>query len=195
MEHGHNIVVTMDRLVPVVLIGLMVAMEAYASSLQRTDAKARDGGSLVVISLVLGAGFFLAFSLWGTGHPPGPALGAWALAAGAAVSLCGIALRLWSIRTLGRYFTYVVKVSPDQAVVESGPYRLLRHPSYTGGLLTGIGIGLSLRYALGPAIVGGAMLTGYLIRIGVEEKALAEGIGEPYRAYMRRTKRLIPFIW
>ena len=86
-------------------------------------------------------------------------------------------------------------VSGDQKVVDTGPYRWLRHPSYTGGALEGIGIGLSLRYGLGPVIVGGGMLASYLIRIAVEEKALAEGIGEPYRAYMTRTKRLIPFVW
>ena len=51
-----------------------------------------------------------------------------------------------------------------------------------------------MRYGLAPAIIGGGMLASYLIRIAVEEKALADGIGEPYRAYMRRTKRLIPVI-
>jgi protein-S-isoprenylcysteine O-methyltransferase Ste14 len=71
----------------------------------------------------------------------------------------------------------------------------VRHPSYTGGLLTGIGIGLSLRYGLAPVIIGGAMLASYLIRIAVEERARAEGIGEPYRTYMTRTKRLIPLVW
>ena len=68
----------------------------------------------------MGGGFALAFGLWGRGHPPPPRLGAWALWAGAAVALGGIALRVWSIRTLGRYFTYVVQVSADQKVVESG---------------------------------------------------------------------------
>jgi len=96
---------------------------------------------------------------------------------------------------LGQYFTYAVKVSSDQAVVEAGPYRLLRHPSYTEGLLTVIGIGLSMGYALAPVILGGVTLAAYLVRIAVEERALAEGIGEPYRAYMTRTKRLIPFVW
>jgi protein-S-isoprenylcysteine O-methyltransferase Ste14 len=184
-----------NRLVPLVLVIAMMAMESYAGRLQRKDAERRDNGSLYVIYFLQLAGFGTAFGLWGSGHPPAPRLGAWALWAGAAVSLAGIALRGWSVRTLGQYFTYIVKVSADQTVVQTGPYRLIRHPSYTGGTLTGIGIGLSMRYGLGPLIIGGAMLASYLIRIVVEEKALAEGIGEPYRAYMRRTKRLIPFIW
>jgi len=187
--------VTASRLTPLILVVLMMAMEAYAGRLRRAEAQARDNGSLFAIYILQFVGFFAAFSLWASGRPPGPALGAWALWAGAAVTLAGIALRGWSVRTLGQYFTYVVKVSPDQKVVDTGPYRLIRHPAYLGGLATGAGIGLSMRYALAPAIIGGAMLASYLIRIAVEEPALAEGIGEPYRAYMARTKRLIPFIW
>jgi protein-S-isoprenylcysteine O-methyltransferase Ste14 len=184
-----------NRLVPLVLVVMMMAMESYAGRLQRNDAERRDNGSLYVIYFLQMAGFGTVFGLWGSGHAPPPRLGVWSLWAGSAVALVGIALRAWAVRTLGQYFTYVVKVSPDQKVVESGPYRLLRHPSYTGGALTGIGIGLSLRFGLAPLILGGAMLASYLIRIAVEERALADGIGEPYRAYMRRTKRLIPFIW
>ena len=61
-------------------------------------------------------------------------------------------------------------------------------------LLTGIGIGLSLRFAAAVTI-GVTSFLGYWIRIAVEERALADAIGEPYRAYMARTRRLIPFIW
>jgi protein-S-isoprenylcysteine O-methyltransferase Ste14 len=186
---------TASRLTPLILVALMMAMEAYAGRLTRAEAQQRDRGSLFAIYILQFVGFGTAFGLWGSGRPPGPLLGAWALWAGAAVAIAGIALRGWSVHTLGQYFTYVVKVSPDQKVVDTGPYRLIRHPSYAGGALTGVGIGLSMRYALGPAIIGGAMLASYLIRIAVEEPALAEGIGEPYRAYMARTKRLIPFIW
>jgi protein-S-isoprenylcysteine O-methyltransferase Ste14 len=184
-----------NRLAPLLLVVMMLAMESYAGRLQRRDAARRDNGSLYVIYFLQLAGFGAAFGLWGSGHAPPPRLGAWALWAGAAVTSIGIVLRVWSVRTLGQYFTYIVRVSDDQQVVETGPYRLIRHPSYTGGVLTGIGIGLSMRYGLGPLLIGGAMLASYLIRIAVEEKALAEGIGEPYRAYMSRTKRLVPYLW
>jgi protein-S-isoprenylcysteine O-methyltransferase len=186
---------TANRLVPLLLVTMMMAMEAYAGRLRRDEAERRDLGSLFFIYLLMTGGFALAFGLWGSGHPPRPRLGPWALSLGAVVAVGGMALRTWSVRTLGQYFTYVVQVSADQTVVESGPYRFVRHPSYTGGLLTVIGIGLSLRYALAPVIIGGATLASYLIRIAVEERALAEGIGEPYRAYMARTKRLIPLVW
>jgi protein-S-isoprenylcysteine O-methyltransferase Ste14 len=184
-----------NHYMPLVLVGLMVAGEAYAGRHRRPEAERRDNGSLYVIYVLQMASFALAFGLWGSGRAPPPRLGVWALWAGPAVSVFGVALRVWAVYTLGRYFTYVVHVSGDQKVVDTGPYRLLRHPSYTGGTLIGVGLGLSMRYGLAPVIIGGGMLASYLIRIAVEEKALAEGIGEPYRAYMTRTKRLIPFVW
>ncbi len=184
----------LHRLIPYGLVVLMAGMEVYASRLRRGDAQNRDRGSFFAAIAAIGAGYWITFSLWSLDRAIWP-LGEWALWTGAAAALAGMALRVWSVATLGRYFTYVVMVSPDQKVVETGPYRLLRHPSYSGGLLTGVGIGLSLRFGLAPLVIGATTLAGYLIRMRVEERALAEGIGEPYRAYMSRTKRLIPFIW
>ena len=195
MAHGDNLTVTASRLVPIVLLALMAGMEIYASRVRRGEAPNRDNGSIFAVIALIAAGYWAAFWLWGYSNPPGPRLGAWALWAGAAVALSGIGLRVWSVATLGRYFTYVVKVTPDQKVVETGPYRRIRHPAYSGALLTGVGIGLSLRFAAAPAMIGMTSFLAYWIRITVEERALAEGIGEPYRAYMTRTKRLIPSIW
>ena len=62
-----------------------------------------------------------------------------AFAAGMAILVAGLVLRGWSFKTLGEYFTFTVMVSTDQPVVANGPYRLLRHPSYTGILLACIG--------------------------------------------------------
>ena len=61
--------------------------------------------------------------------------GAVAFAVGMVIMVTGVVLRGWSFHALGQYFTAVIKVSPDQPVVTNGPYRLLRHPSYAGGLL------------------------------------------------------------
>ena len=69
--------------------------------------------------------------------------GAAAFAAGMAIMVAGVVLRGWSFHALGQYFTAVIKVSPDQPVITSGPYRLLRHPSYAGGLLAEIGIAVT----------------------------------------------------
>jgi protein-S-isoprenylcysteine O-methyltransferase Ste14 len=180
---------------PAVLVVLMMAVEAYAGRLRRESAPSKDGGSLFAIYLIMGGGYAVAFGLFNAHRVPGPRLEAGGVLVGMAVAIGGMALRLWAVRTLGQYFTYVVKVTPDQKVVDTGPYRLIRHPSYTGGLLTGIGIGLSMGYAATAAIIGVTSFLAYLVRLRVEERALADTIGEPYRAYMARTKRLVPFVW
>ena len=113
--------------------------------------------------------------------------------AGAVMLLCGLLLRQYAIVTLGRLHTLDVTTGPDQPVVEVGPYRWVRHPSYAGAMLTAAGILLCSTNWLSLAcyaFVGGA----YAYRIWVEERALTEDLGDAYRAYMRRTKRLVPYL-
>jgi protein-S-isoprenylcysteine O-methyltransferase Ste14 len=113
--------------------------------------------------------------------------------AGIAIALMGMGLRWYSIWFLGRSFTCEVAVRPGQEVIDTGPYRLIRHPSYTGGLLTLLGLLLCLT---NPIALVGLLVTaaGYAYRITVEERVLARELGDSYRLYMRRTKRLIPFV-
>ena len=107
--------------------------------------------------------------------------------------VAGLALRWYSIWLLGSSFTCEVTTRPDQEVVQSGPYRWIRHPSYTGGLLTILGVLVCCaNFASLAALVFAA--AGYAYRIKIEERALAMNLGSPYRDYMRRTKRLIPFL-
>ncbi len=70
--------------------------------------------------------------------------GGWWFALGAVIGWLGLLLRWWSFVCLGKYFTLVVKTSDEQPVVDRGPYRVLRHPSYTGLLLAVAGAGLML---------------------------------------------------
>ena len=113
--------------------------------------------------------------------------------AGLALMIAGLAVRYYSIRVLGASFTVDVATRSGQEVVESGPYRWVRHPSYTGALLTILGILVCcLNFVSLAAIV--FVAAGYAYRIRVEERVLAEDLGPAYRDYMRRTKRLIPFL-
>jgi protein-S-isoprenylcysteine O-methyltransferase Ste14 len=80
-------------------------------------------------------------------------------------------------------------------VVQSGPYRYIRHPSYTGALITLAGLGLALGNWLGLLALLGCMTIAYGYRIKVEEAALVAALGEPYRLYMARTRRLVPFLF
>lgn len=112
---------------------------------------------------------------------------------GLLLMLVGIGLRWYAILALGVSFTPDVATHEGQRVMQSGPYRWVRHPSYTGGLLTLIGI---LVCCLNLASLAALALAaaGYAFRIRVEEEVLADGLGDEYRDYMRRTRRLIPFI-
>jgi protein-S-isoprenylcysteine O-methyltransferase Ste14 len=118
-----------------------------------------------------------------------------AFAAGLAVLLAGLVLRGWSFKTLGQYFTHTVMVSSDQPVIATGPYRVLRHPSYTGIILAGIGIGLASANWADLAGLLLLTLTPLLWRIHVEERALSMTLGDRYRAYAAQHKRLVPLVW
>lgn len=107
----------------------------------------------------------------------------------------GLGVRQWSILTLGRFFTIDVRVQPDQSVVDRGPYRWVRHPSYTGLVLFVVGVGLAL--GNWAALVALAVLptAGLVVRIHSEERALNASLGEEYRRYAATRRRLFPGIW
>jgi protein-S-isoprenylcysteine O-methyltransferase Ste14 len=99
------------------------------------------------------------------------------------------------MRILGRFFTYDVAVSTGQHVVERGPYRWIRHPSYLGSLVANIGLGMTMTNWLAMFLPVLCLAAAYAYRIAIEERALLEGLGSPYREYMGRTRRLIPFVF
>lgn len=116
-------------------------------------------------------------------------------AAGLVVLLAGQTLRGWSFKTLGDYFTFTVMVSTDQPVVTAGPYRLLRHPSYSGLLLACAGVGLMAANWAGLIAVIMLPLALILWRIQIEEQALMATIGDRHRSYSSGHKRLVPLVW
>ncbi|HEY1003840.1 MAG TPA: isoprenylcysteine carboxylmethyltransferase family protein [Streptosporangiaceae bacterium] len=121
--------------------------------------------------------------------------GAVAFGIGLVILVAGLVLRGWSIETLGAYFTAAVAVSADQSVVSAGPYRVLRHPSYTGLLLIMTGIGLASANWAGLAGMTVLPLAGTLWRMHAEERALLTTLGDPYRAFAAQHKRLVPLVW
>lgn len=114
---------------------------------------------------------------------------------GCVVAIVGLALRLWAIRTLGRFFTSTVQVQSGQTVVQTGPYALLRHPSYTGALLTALATPIAVASLMGVAVILLVAVPAYLYRIAIEERTLLAGLGDPYRNYRARTLRLIPYLF
>jgi protein-S-isoprenylcysteine O-methyltransferase Ste14 len=118
-----------------------------------------------------------------------------AFAAGMVILAGGLVLRGAAIRTLGTYFTGTVRVSADQPVVTAGPYRFLRHPSYTGLLMAFVGLGLISVNWIGLAVMVVLPLPPILWRIHAEERALLAALGDRYGDFAAQRKRLIPLVW
>ena len=124
---------------------------------------------------------------------PGPAW--WPLAVGLVLIWGGLALRWWAVLALGRFFQTTLVVQAGHRVVETGPYRVVRHPSYSGLMLVFVGVGFTLGNWLSVAACLVLPLLGLLVRIRAEEELLSRKLGEPYRAYAARTPRLVPRVW
>lgn len=163
---------------------------------RREGATTRDAGSLPLLLALLALSVVLAwlaaFLLPGAAMVHGRAL---VFGLGIALILVGTLLRGYAIRVLGRYFVITVAVTTDQQVVESGPYRLIRHPSYSGALLALLGVALALTNWASVAAIILCNAIGFSYRVMVEERALVRALGQPYIAYMRRTRRLIPYLF
>jgi protein-S-isoprenylcysteine O-methyltransferase Ste14 len=136
----------------------------------------------------------LAAAIWLPGLAVSDRRRASCVLAGVAVTGTGVALRQWSIATLGRSFTGHVQIQAGQTVVSSGPYRWLRHPSYTGQWLEMIGVGLATGNALSATVCVTVPLAGFTRRISGEERALATLL-PGYSDYAEGKQRLVPFVW
>jgi len=115
---------------------------------------------------------------------------------GVALILSSTLLRRHCFAMLGDRFTFAVRATSDQLIVERGAYRHVRHPGYTAGLMLFAGIGLALANwaSLAVCIVLPTLAYGY--RISVEERLLQETLGAAYYEYMKRTRcRLIPYLF
>jgi protein-S-isoprenylcysteine O-methyltransferase Ste14 len=150
--------------------------------------------TFALVVAAVAAGMNLAFR---AAREPGTAIGGGlaVTAAGVTILILGVALRTWAVLTLGRLFTFVVVIQDEHHVVDSGPYRFVRHPSYSGGILALIGAGIGLGNWISILAAAGLPLLAILIRIAVEEARLARDLGADYRSYAQRTKRLIPGLW
>ena len=148
------------------------------------------GGSLLIS--VLGVLLAPGLNLLRRGRTTLPPAAGWL---GLGFMVGGISLRAWANTTLGAFYTRTLRVTADQQLIEQGPYRLLRHPGYSGSLLLWLGAGLATANGFVTAII--ALVTGgaYVYRVRSEEAMLAQTFGAAYQAYRRRTWKLLPFIY
>jgi protein-S-isoprenylcysteine O-methyltransferase len=179
-------------------LSAFVLHEVWVFSRDRRAVKGvtRDRGSLQAIVVLQNLGFLTCFvTPFVTGRGTLPLEPAPLFYTAVALFWTGLLVRFWSVLTLGRYFRTSVIVQDDHRLVTTGPYRLLRNPSYSGALLEVTGLGLMTGNAISLlAVVSGAIL-GYAWRIRAEELALRERFGPAWDDYRRRTWALIPLLW
>ncbi|MBS0192699.1 MAG: isoprenylcysteine carboxylmethyltransferase family protein [Proteobacteria bacterium] len=182
---------------PNVIAVFFLIFEATISLTRRPlpGAQGKDRGSFQLIWIVISLAIVIGISV-GLATPWAQLPHAATLyPLGLALFVLGTVLRAWSIHVLGRFFTVQVAIARDHRLIENGPYKLLRHPSYTGSLLMFVGYLLCNGNALTMAIVLLAVLAVFVRRIVVEEAALAENFGDAWRDYVKRTWRLLPFVY
>lgn len=155
------------------------------------EDKSTLGVLWIVILVSIGLGVFVAGN-WRAGALP---YGREFAIVGVALFVVGLALRWWAIVTLGRFFTVDVTIEKDHEVVERGPFRWVRHPSYTGVLLAFVGFGLTLGNWAALLVILVPIFVAFARRIKVEEEALTRALGDRYQQYMKRTRRLVPGIY
>jgi len=163
---------------------------------RRARGVSGDRGSyrviMILLPLAIGAAFGSPYYFpWaGIGGPAA----VWLVAA-AVLVWGGIAFRLWAVLTLGRFFRTSVLVHDDHKLITRGPYRRLRHPSYTGTFVTVLGIGMFMGNWLSIVLSLSLTMIAFGIRMAAEEQALAGKFGEAYAERRRNTWAVIPFIW
>ena len=107
--------------------------------------------------------------------------------------ILGLVLRTWAVYTLGKYFTWHIEVQDDQPVIRSGPFRFIRHPSYTGALLTYCAAAVFLQAWYASIISLLVLPIAFMRRIRYEEAHLKVRLGEAYKKYCHEVRGLIPW--
>lgn len=153
-----------------------------------------DRGSLILLTVFISIGYFLSFSA--AASKTGRIYHWDAFFAGGFVFIAaGLVIRIMAISTLQQYFTYSVSTINEHRIVERGLYKSIRHPGYLGQLIIFLGLSISLSNWLSVILMMIPVTAGYVYRIIIEEKFLAEKMGDIYKNYKKRTKRLIPGIF
>ncbi len=177
---------------------LWTALAFATAVFRRPGAPSKHDRTQIVWRTILGVFGFLAIVALGpweymhlTGPLPRDGLLAWM---GIGLFALGIAINVWAMATLRSLYTVRLSVRADHRLVTSGPYRIVRHPGYFGFVLALPGMGFALG-SLAVLAFTVPIVAWIVSRIREEESMLVEQFGDEYRAYQRRTKRLIPFVY
>lgn len=173
-----------------IIFGLMEFFLRRGTTAKSLKAGAKDQGTTLLI-LISYVGAILALSI----DLPGLVWVQGLRWVGVGLSAGGTALRIWSMKTLGQYYTRTLVTTSNQQVVQHGPYRLVRHPGYLAALLIWVGAAVASGSVSATIFVFVLLIITYGYRIRNEERMLIESFCSAYTDYCRQTWRLIPFIY
>ncbi|MCX6226575.1 MAG: isoprenylcysteine carboxylmethyltransferase family protein [Bacteroidia bacterium] len=114
---------------------------------------------------------------------------------GLSLIIIGMIIRFFSVWSLGRFFTVDVTIRENHKLKADGIYRLVRHPSYTGSILSFVGFGISINNWISILVISIPVTLAILYRIKIEERLLSNQFGSDYSDYIQRSYRLIPWIY
>lgn len=180
----------------VLLFGVYLVSERAFRTLSVSGPE-RDERSIGYLWMAFGSAYTAALLDFYWLRPHWALLGwhwSWSVA-GSGLFLAGQAIRVISIRALGRFFTVTVRLHPEHHLIRAGIYRRIRHPAYLGLFLLMAGYVTLFASVIGYALLLLFALPAMLYRIRVEEKVLMEKFGDEYRDYCRQAKRLVPFVF
>ena len=156
--------------------------------------KSGDKASIWILTICIAIGYFLSFSIGMTRYGRVYHWNTF-FAIGALLAIVGLIIRINSILTLKQHFTYTVTKIENHELIETGLYKMIRHPGYLGQLFIFTGTAVSFSNWLSILSMTIAVSIGYLYRIRIEEKFMVEQMGQKYLDYQKRTKKLIPFVF
>jgi protein-S-isoprenylcysteine O-methyltransferase Ste14 len=159
----------------------------------KTESRASTGAVWLYRGVIAAGAVLLYFrtsdvlhmrKLWHVGY------GAYALAG---IAIAGFLFAWWARLHLGRLWSGAVTRKENHRVVDSGPYRLVRHPIYTGLILSTLATAAAI--ATLPALAGSVLIVfGLWLKARLEERFLAAQLGaDAYGAYRRRVPMFVPF--
>ena len=177
-----------------ILYGLFELFLSRRKPDKREISKTGDKGSIWLLTVSITIGYWLSFIIAATKTGR---IYHWNIffAIGSIIALTGLIIRVASILQLKRQFTYTVTKIENHELIETGLYKIIRHPGYLGQIIIFLGISVCLSNWLSIMLMIIPVLVGYLNRINIEEKFMEEQIGQKYLDYQLRTKRLIPLIY
>jgi protein-S-isoprenylcysteine O-methyltransferase Ste14 len=176
------------------LYGLFEFLMSRRKQPNRKISESGDKGSVWLLAISISIGYWLSFIIaatrtgriyhWNT-----------FFVIGSVLTITGLIIRVTSILKLKQHFTYTVTKVDNHELIETGLYKIIRHPGYLGQLIIFLGISICLSNWLSILLMAIPVCLGYLNRINVEEKFMAEQLGQKYLDYRKRTKKLIPLVY